>query len=72
MLDSRRPVEFLIMRPRNVIKQSGGYRMIVGVPKETFPGERRVALVPVVVPNLIKAGFQVLVEAGAGSSAGYP
>jgi len=46
--------------------------MIVGVPKEAFPGERRVALVPVVVPNLIKAGFQVLVEAGAGASAGYP
>lgn len=46
--------------------------MIVGVPKETFPGERRVALVPVVVPNLLKAGFQVLVEAGAGVSAGYP
>jgi NAD(P) transhydrogenase subunit alpha len=46
--------------------------MIVGVPKEGFPGERRVALVPVVVPNLLKAGFQVLVEAGAGMSAGYP
>ncbi len=46
--------------------------MIVGVPKETFPGERRVALVPVVVPNLLKAGFQVLVEAGAGTSAAYP
>jgi NAD(P) transhydrogenase subunit alpha len=45
--------------------------MIVGIPKEAFPGERRVALVPVVVPNLIKAGFQVLVEAGAGESAGY-
>jgi NAD(P) transhydrogenase subunit alpha len=45
--------------------------MIVGVPKEAFPGERRVALVPVVVPNLIKGGFHVLVEAGAGVSAGY-
>ncbi|MFZ0964595.1 MAG: NAD(P) transhydrogenase subunit alpha, partial [Terriglobia bacterium] len=45
--------------------------MIVGVPKEAFPGERRVALVPVVVPNLIKAGFQVLVEAGAATGAGY-
>ena len=30
------------------------------------------ALVPVVVPSLVKAGFQVLVEAGAGASAGYP
>ena len=46
--------------------------MIVGVPRESFPGERRVALVPVVVPNLTKAGFEVLVEAGAGTAAGYP
>ncbi|HKD50478.1 MAG TPA: Re/Si-specific NAD(P)(+) transhydrogenase subunit alpha [Candidatus Acidoferrum sp.] len=46
--------------------------MIVGVPRESFPGERRVALVPVVVPNLTKAGFEVLVEAGAGIAAGYP
>jgi NAD(P) transhydrogenase subunit alpha len=46
--------------------------MIVGVPKEAFPGERRVALAPVVIPNLIKAGFQILVEAGAGAGAGYP
>jgi H+-translocating NAD(P) transhydrogenase subunit alpha len=46
--------------------------MIVGVPRESFPGERRVALVPVVVPNLTKAGFEVLVEAGAGVGAGYP
>lgn len=45
--------------------------MIVGIPKESFPRERRVALVPVVVPNLIKAGFEVLVQAGAGTSAGY-
>ena len=46
--------------------------MIVGVPRESFPGERRVALVPVVVPNLTKAGFEVLVEAGAGVGGGYP
>ncbi len=46
--------------------------MVVGVPRESFPGERRVALVPVVVPTLVKAGFQVLVQAGAGISAGYP
>lgn len=46
--------------------------MIVGVPKESFPGERRVALVPVVVPNLLKAGYQVLVEAGAGVSTAIP
>jgi H+-translocating NAD(P) transhydrogenase subunit alpha len=45
--------------------------MIVGVPRESFPGERRVALVPPSVPNLVKAGFEVLVEAGAGVAAGY-
>jgi H+-translocating NAD(P) transhydrogenase subunit alpha len=46
--------------------------MIVGVPRETFPGERRVALVPSVLPNLAKAGMEVAIEAGAGSEAGYP
>src|SRR6266571_5351723 len=46
--------------------------MIVGVPRETFPGERRVALVPAVIPGLTKAGFEVVVEAGAGAEAGYP
>ena len=46
--------------------------MIVGVPKESFPGERRVALVPAVIPSLLKAGFEVVVESGAGAGAGYP
>ncbi len=46
--------------------------MIIGVPKESFHGERRVALVPAVIPNLAKAGFEVVVEAGAGLGAGYP
>jgi NAD(P) transhydrogenase subunit alpha len=46
--------------------------VIIGVPKESYPGERRVALVPLVVPNLAKAGFEVVVEAGAGVEAGYP
>ncbi len=46
--------------------------MIVGVPKEIYPGERRVALVPAVLPNLKKVGLDVVVEAGAGIEAGYP
>ena len=46
--------------------------MIAGVPRETFPGERRVALVPAVVPTLAKGGLEVVVEAGAGVEAGYP
>lgn len=45
--------------------------MIIGVPKEIYPGERRVALVPAVLPTLTKAGFEVQIEAGAGLSAGY-
>jgi len=45
--------------------------VIVGIVKEAFPGERRVALVPAVIPSLAKAGCQVVVEAGAGLEAGY-
>jgi len=45
--------------------------MIIGVPREVFPGERRVALAPAVIPNLAKAGFEVRIEAGAGAGAGY-
>jgi NAD(P) transhydrogenase subunit alpha len=43
--------------------------MKVGVPKETLPGERRVALVPEAARALVKANLQVAVEAGAGESA---
>jgi len=45
--------------------------MIVGVARESFPGERRVAMVPAVLPSLTKAGLEVVVEAGAGQEAGY-
>jgi NAD(P) transhydrogenase subunit alpha len=45
--------------------------MTAGVPLEQFPGERRVALVPVSIPPLKKAGFDVLVERGAGARAGF-
>jgi proton-translocating NAD(P)+ transhydrogenase subunit alpha len=46
--------------------------MIVGVPRESYPGERRVALVPIVIPHLAKAGVEVVMEAGAGVEAGFP
>jgi NAD(P) transhydrogenase subunit alpha len=46
--------------------------MLIGVPTETFPGERRVALVPAHLAGLRKAGMDVVVEAGAGSAAGFP
>jgi NAD(P) transhydrogenase subunit alpha len=45
--------------------------MLIGVPKETYPGERRVALVPASVATLVKSGARVQVEAGAGTAAGF-
>ena len=43
--------------------------LLIGVPREVFPGEKRVATVPEVVEKLIKQGFRVAVEAGAGDAA---
>jgi NAD(P) transhydrogenase subunit alpha len=49
-----------------------GGALVIGVVRESFPGERRVALVPAAVPALVKAGGEVLVQAGAADGAGYP
>jgi NAD(P) transhydrogenase subunit alpha len=46
--------------------------MLIGVPKETWPGEHRAALVPQSVKKLVGAGFEVVIEAGTGVPAGYP
>jgi len=46
--------------------------MIVGIPTETFPGERRVAAVPGTVDTLVEAGLDVVLQAGAGHEAGFP
>lgn len=43
----------------------------IGVPKEVFPGERRVAIIPATVPILKKAGLEVIIERGAGADAGF-
>jgi NAD(P) transhydrogenase subunit alpha len=45
--------------------------MKVGVPRETAPGERRVALVPDSTKRLVEAGVEVVVEAGAGAEAAF-
>ena len=47
-------------------------RMVVGVPRENRAGETRVALTPTALPQLTKAGFDVVIESGAGALAGYP
>ena len=46
--------------------------MRVGIARETAPGERRVALVPETVAKLVAAGFEVVVEPGAGEAASFP
>ena len=45
---------------------------VIGVPRETFAGEKRVATVPEVVEKLAKLGFSVAVQSGAGSAANFP
>jgi NAD(P) transhydrogenase subunit alpha len=46
--------------------------LTIGVPRESFPGERRVAMVPRALGPLLKVGVRVTVEAGAGLEAGVP
>lgn len=45
--------------------------LLIGIPKETTAGEKRVATVPEVVEKLIKLGFSVAVESGAGDAANF-
>ncbi|HET7308515.1 MAG TPA: Re/Si-specific NAD(P)(+) transhydrogenase subunit alpha [Actinomycetota bacterium] len=46
-------------------------KTLVGVPRERSGGEARVALVPAVIPQLVKSGIDVIVERGAGEAAGF-
>lgn len=46
--------------------------MTIGVPKETYPGERRVALVPRALELLAKSQVEFVIESGAGDAAGFP
>src|SRR5690554_1018668 len=52
-------------------QQQWGSLVIIGVPKETCPGETRVALVPANAAALVKKGHQLLIEREAGLAAGY-
>ncbi|MDQ3213253.1 MAG: Re/Si-specific NAD(P)(+) transhydrogenase subunit alpha [Acidobacteriota bacterium] len=45
--------------------------MKVGIPKESWPGETRVAVVPAAAAGLVKSGLDVMVEHGAGTAAGF-
>src|SRR5207253_6354630 len=50
----------------------GGVHVRIVVPRETAPGERRVALVPESCKKLIQAGYEIAIESGAAASAGFP
>ena len=45
--------------------------MLIGVAKETWPGEVRTALVPANATKLIKSGFSIAMQSGAGAAAGF-
>ncbi len=47
-------------------------KVIIGVPRETFPGESRVAIVPETVGLFGKMGLETVLESGAGVAAGFP
>ena len=46
--------------------------LILGVPREADPDERRVALVPAAIAGLKKAGAEILIQTDAGKAAGFP
>ena len=56
---------------RDTVKKEQSMPQVIGVPRETAPGEKRVATVPEVVEKLIKLGFRVAVESGAGEAANF-
>jgi NAD/NADP transhydrogenase alpha subunit len=46
-------------------------RLALGIPKESWHGERRVAITPQVAATLVKKGFNVNIESGAGVEANF-
>ena len=46
--------------------------MLIAVPRELHPGERRVAVVPATAQKLVRMGAELAIESGAGAGAGHP
>jgi len=55
----------------NLIETENSMTLMIGIPREIAAGEKRVATVPDVVEKLIKLGFKVAVESGAGDAANF-
>jgi NAD(P) transhydrogenase subunit alpha len=68
----RRPVRARHLTTPDHTFGYGSRPLRIGVPTETAPGERRVALVPDIVRRLTQQGHEVVIEAGAGENAGLP
>ena len=66
MTEEEKPPDIILISRRCLIA------LLIGVPRETFPGERRVALTPRACENLIKAKVEVVIETSAGLEAGFP
>ena len=60
-----------LLQPEQDPRRIRTMAQVIGVPKETFAGEKRVATVPEVVPKLAKLGFKVIVQSGAGDAANF-
>src|SRR5574341_766100 len=56
---------------RDQVNKEQSMPQLIGVPRETAPGEKRVATVPDVVEKLVKLGFHVAVQPGAGDPANF-
>jgi H+-translocating NAD(P) transhydrogenase subunit alpha len=67
LVKKENPYNFTSIISSNILQENPS--VIIGVPKEIYPGERRVALVPDTAAKLIKLGFEVLIEKGAGEGA---
>jgi alanine dehydrogenase len=63
--------EMLMTQEAPVKRRAGRHSLVIGLPAEADPNERRVALTPETVGNLVWRGHQVLVEDGAGAGCGY-
>ena len=69
---SARPVSKAETPPGGAAAEAGAPPFRIGVPKEIYPGERRVAATPATVHQLRKLGVEVLVQSGAGDGASMP
>src|SRR3954469_14484080 len=60
-----------LLTSRGLVHDGAATEMKVGIPKEIRPGERRVAATPESASRLLKLGFDVLIQAGAGAGAAF-